>query len=424
MFRQLQLESEAPTMNALTIAPNMHPKFRVWAEVDCDALRHNHRLIRSLLPQGTAVMAVLKASGYGHGGIMAARVLSADGVEAIGVGDSQEAIEMRRHGIDAPILILGAVIPGEMADVIRNRIQVNIHSLEMAKEVNRVAASLGVVAEVQLLIDSGMGRLGAQPNEAPELLDSFPNLPHVKLVGICTHFSSPGETDPAFTRLQIARFNEVVTQARRRGHHSLHIHAASHTALLRHPEASYNMVRPGLALWGITAAPGHSVNSRLSRVLSLKTQVIHLKTVRKGTPIGYSRLWHAPEETRIATLPIGYNDGFPIALTGKSEVLVRGRRCPVVGRVSMDYIMVDVGAVPNASLGDVVTVIGKDGSEEIRVEDLASAIGTIPYEITCRLGRRVKRVYTNERSNPMLSSRYGVVIAGPGLMAAQEAAAA
>lgn len=394
----------------------MSPRFRVWAEIDCAALRHNLRTLRGHLPAGTKVMAVIKANAYGHGAIASAQVLAAEGVDALGVGDSQEAIELRRNGVKTPILILGAVIPGEMADVISNQIQINIHSLAMAEEVNQTAARIGLIADVQLMIDTGMGRLGAQPREADQLLRTLSQMRHVRLRGLCTHFSSPGESDPAFTQLQVSRFNRVVATAHEMGLSGLHIHASSHCALLRFPDAFYNMVRPGLALWGITQSSGHKINSELRRVLSLKTQVIHVKNVAKGTPIGYSRLWNAPVDTRIATLPIGYNDGFPIALTGKASVLIRGIRCPVVGRVSMDYIMVDVGAIPDCSIGEVVTVIGKDGAEEIRVEDLAQALGTIPYEVSCRLGRRVRRVFTNQQASLILSGRYGIAIAESSLL--------
>jgi len=388
----------------------MSPRFRVWAEIDCQALRQNIRTLRGHLPAGTKLMAVLKANAYGHGAIACSQVLQSEGVDAIGVGDSQEAIELRTHGVRAPVLILGAVIPGEMPDVIANNIQINLHSLAMAREANDTAKSIGRIADVQLLIDTGMGRLGAQPHEAPAILDAFADLKHLRLRGICTHFSSPGEADPTFTQLQLTRFKGVVDLAIARGHRDLLVHAASHCAMLKFPEAAFKMVRPGLALWGITQAGPHRVNNELRRVLSLKTQVVHVKDVPQGTPIGYSRLWHAPKDTRIATLPIGYNDGFPIALTGKANVLIGGQRCPVVGRVSMDYIMVDVGHLPQCSIGDVVTVIGRDGFEEIKVEDVAGALGTIPYEVTCRLGRRVKRVFTNQHEQLLLSGRYGVVI--------------
>ncbi len=398
-------------------------QYRVWAEVDCAALRHNFHVIQSYLPMGTGVMAVLKANAYGHGAIASSKVLLEEGASMIGVGDSQEAIELRQNGIEAPILILGAVIPGEMEQVIRNSITVNIHTIDMLREVNAVAERLGVVAEAHLMVDSGMGRLGATPDEAISILQVIRRCRSVKLTGLCTHFSSPTETSPNFSKLQMTRFNQVVDASARLGFGGVTVHAASHAAMLRYPEARYDMVRPGLALWGMTGIGHHPANDELQSVLALRTQIVQLKDVPEGTPIGYGRLWYAPAPTRIATLPIGYNDGFPVGLTGKSEVLIRGVRCPVVGRVSMDYIMVDAGAVPEARVGDTVTVIGRDGSQEIKVRDIAAVLGTVPYEITCRLGRRVKRVYTNQSAALFNSARYGAVTSQPRLIGVRTDAA-
>jgi alanine racemase len=389
----------------------MKHRFRVWAEIDCDALRSNFRVLREELATGAGtdtppkIMAVLKANAYGHGAVAVARELVREQVDAIGVGDSQEALELRNAGISIPILILGAVVPGELEDVLRADVAVNLHSLERMREIDRVARGLNRTATVHLMVDTGMGRLGASTAAAHEILAQIHACPNLKLAGVCTHFSSPGESSPAFTRQQIERFRRIVGEAQRRGFKDVLVHAASHAGFLRFPEARFSMVRPGLALYGLTGAAGHDVNAKLRRVLSLKTQIIFLKDVPEGTPVSYSRMWYSSGPTRIATLPIGYNDGFPVALTGKAEVLVRGVRCPVVGRVTMDYIMVDVGHVPNVSCGDLVTIIGRDGDSEIRIEELSGALGTVPYEISCRLGIRVRRVYVNGGSALTLSGR-------------------
>lgn len=383
----------------------MRENHRVWAEIDVQAIQHNVGVIRRGLRPGTKVMAVLKANAYGHGAVEVARALSgrdpstpsASGktthIDAIGVGDSQEALELREAGIDLPILVLGAIVPGEIPDVIAHGVQANVHSLEMAEEMNRVAERLKTTAEVQLMIDTGMGRLGLDCYQAVALLRQIRKFKHLQLTGICTHFSSPAETNTAFSMRQLERFSVVTELGRSIAGGRIDVHAASHTAIFKFPQAHFDMVRPGLALYGLSLDPGQQSASQLKRALSLRSQVVFLKDVNEGTPVSYSRMWYAPAPTRIATLPLGYNDGIPVGLTGKLEVLIRGKRCPVVGRITMDYIMVDVGQVEGVALGDVATVVGRDGDEEIKLEDLSNKLGTVPYEITCRLGRRVKRVY-------------------------------
>lgn len=373
----------------------MQDRYRVWAEIDLQKVVTNFEIIRSQLTPGTKVMAVLKANAYGHGAVEIARTLAIAGVDAIGVGDSQEALELRQAGIDLPILVLGAIIPGEIDDVISHGVQANVHSLETAEEMDRVAARLKTIADVQLMIDTGMGRLGLDSYSAMSLLRQIRSFKHLRLRGICTHLSSPSERANAFTARQLERFAAIVEMARSIAGARIDVHAASHSAIFKYPEAHYDMVRPGLGLYGLSLTPQIETTQKLQRVLSVKTQVLMVKDVNEGTPISYSRMWYASEPTRIATLPIGYNDGLPVGLTNKAEVLIRGKRCPVVGRVTMDYIMVDVGRVPDIQRGDIATVIGKDGGEEIKLEDIASQLDTVPYEITCRLGRRVRRVYHN-----------------------------
>ncbi len=366
--------------------------YRVWAEIDLNALKHNVACLRQKLKPQTRIMAVLKADAYGHGACEVAWALTEVGVDAFGVGDSQEALELRHQGIKLPILILGAIIPGEIQAVVENDLEINIHSLEMAEEVNRHAARMGRPAKVHIMVDTGMGRLGVDCYNGVSLLQKIKKLPFIQLQGICTHFSSPSETNEAFTKVQISRFETFKEAARSLGIQKCLFHAASHTAFLRYPQSEYDMIRPGLVLYGVCAFRKEP-SLELQRVLSLRSQVLFVKNVSEGTPIGYSRLWYAPAPTCIATIPVGYNDGLRIALSGKAEVLIRGKRCPVVGRISMDYIMVDAGGLENLKRGERVTLIGQDGQGEISIEEIAAQLGTLPYEITCSLGRRVKRLY-------------------------------
>ncbi|NUQ33394.1 MAG: alanine racemase [Planctomycetaceae bacterium] len=377
---------------------------RVWAEIDCDAIAHNYRALRGHVAPATKIMAVLKADAYGHGAVMVAKLLEAQKLDAIGVGDSQEALELRDSGINLPILILGTIVPGEIDLVIGAGVQANLHSLEMAREIAAVARRMGKVAEVQLKIDTGMGRLGADPYQAVRILRALRTMPNLKLRGINTHFSSAGEASRTFTERQLSRFLPVVELAKTLGYHDLTIHAANHAAAISMPHAHFDMVRPGLALYGLSgAAPEFVTPLDLKRVLTLKTQVAFIKDVAEGTPVSYDRKWYAQAPTRIATLPVGYNDGLPVQLTNRAQVLIHGRRAPMVGRIAMDYVMVDVGAIPGVKRGDIVTLIGRDGNEEIKIEELANLLGTVPYAVSCGLGRRVRRVYTG-RSMASLSN--------------------
>ncbi|MBV6514799.1 MAG: Alanine racemase 1 [Planctomycetes bacterium] len=366
---------------------------RVWAEISLDHARHNLKQIRRAAGR-RKVMAVLKANAYGHGAAEMARVFVRDGVDALGVGDSGEALELREAGIKAPILIVGAIIEGEMPAVVEQDLEVNLHTVEMAEALNQEAARQGKRVRVHLKIDTGMGRLGMQPFQAVPFLHRMHNLANLELVGMCTHFSYPYEENPSFTLRQLERFNVAVDVARRLGYDNLTLHAASSLALFRRKESLFNMVRPGVALWGLLPGDERGLAKRLKPVLSWKTRIVFLKDVPEGQPIGYNRTYYTPNPTKIATLPVGYNDGYRRALSNKAEVLIRGKRCPVVGLVSMDYTTVDVSAVPQAQVGDVVTLIGSDGRQAISAEGLAADAGVSVYELLCGLGRRVVRVYS------------------------------
>lgn len=365
---------------------------RVWAEISTGAVRHNLARVRKAALK-RPVMAVLKANAYGHGAVPMAELLVRHGVEYLGVGDSGEALELRQSGIRAPVLIVGGVIPGEMPRVVEAGIEVNLHTVPMAEELNAEAARQGRVVRVHLKVDTGMGRLGMQPFEAVPFLHSLRRLPNLKLVGLCTHFSTPNEPDPAFTTRQLEHFNLAVEVARRLGYDDLMLHASSSLAFFGRKDALFNMVRTGIALWGHLPGDLSGSAGDLKPALQLKTRILFLKDVPEGTPIGYNRTWYSSGPTRIATLPVGYDDGYRTAMSNRAFVLVRGVRCPVVGRVSMDYTTVDVGRVPDAAVGDEVTLLGGAGRDAITLAECAAWAGCIPYEFLCGLGRRVVRVY-------------------------------
>lgn len=371
-------------------SPDNPSRARAWAEIDLAALRHNFAALQEVVGDSCGILSVLKANAYGHGAVAAAREVEACGAKAIGVANLEEGLELKHAGVRIPIVVLGALLDDEIEAAIYEGLEFSIFSLECIEIVNRLASFVGREARVHLMVDSGMGRLGVASFEIEEAFVQIRHAPNLELVGMATHFSSPGEADEAFTRQQIEIFQAAKRLAGHHGFSNLLCHAASHTALLRFPEARFEMVRPGLALFGLQLA-GSTARIALRRVLSLHASVLHVKEIAAGTPISYSRLWQAPCRTRIATLSVGYNDGFRVGLTGQSSVLLHGVRCPVVGRVTMDYLMVDVGAAPMTQRGDQATLIGKQGQEEIRLEELSDALKTVPYEITCGLGRRVER---------------------------------
>ncbi|MGE0432452.1 MAG: alanine racemase [Planctomycetota bacterium] len=386
--------------------------YRVWAEIDLGALQRNADCLAQRLNPDTGLLAVLKADAYGHGAIPVARALTSPvaRVKMIGVGDSQEALELRDAGIvDTPVLVLGTIVPGEVDRVVAADISVCVHDTIRAVQLDDAAAQQSRVARVHLLVDTGMHRLGVRHDQAVELLRVLADCAHLRVEGICTHFSSAGEADRGFSHRQLQRFLTVLAQARELGIEPGHLHAASSAGLLNYPAAHLTMVRPGLSLHGIDPrgarnSHGEADDAGLEPTLSLRTQIAFIKELPEGAPVSYDRTWYTPTTTRIATLPVGYNDGFRRAFSrpsaiggaGGAAVLVGGQRCPVVGRVTMDYTMIDVGGVPDAAVGDVVTLIGHDGEARIGVEELAAWAGTIPYDITCGLGRRVVRLYRTD----------------------------
>ena len=383
---------------------------RVWAEIDLDAIARNLARVRERAGPITRVLAVLKADAYGHGAIPIARRLVAEGIDMIGVGDSSEAIELRRAGLaDVPILILGAVVPAEAGLVVEHDISVCVHSFDRLRLLRETASALGRTVRVHLKVDTGMGRLGVAPPVATEMAREILAEGSVTLDGVCTHLSSTDHPDPSFTRRQLEQFRGVLAELDALGIRPEYVHAANSAALMNGVaggggiDPRFDLVRVGVALYGFDPG-GMAGADELEPALSLRTQVVFLKDHPEGAPIGYGRTYVTDRPTRIATLPIGYNDGYPFALGNRATAIVRGRPVPVVGRISMDYTTIDVGDVPGVSVGDVATLIGRDGDERIRLEELAELAGTIPYEIPCRLGRRVWRI-------PV--SPDGIVPAGP-----------
>ena len=370
---------------------------RVWAEIDLGVLADNLHAMAARLDPGGRLLAVVKADAYGHGAVPVARALEGEpSLWGFGVGDSAEALELRAAGIEAPILILGTIIEDEVPQVVSHDVRVCIHSEDRIRALEAEAERQGRRCTVHVMTDTGMGRLGAQPARAAELARRCQASAWLELEGLATH-PSPSRPGHPFAAVQRARLETLRRELAEDGVAPPLVHFANTAALLGGVGTDLPLARPGISLYGVLGPEQSCRAPELRPVMSLRTQIVYLKDVPAGTPIGYNGTHVTSRPTRIATLPIGYNDGFAYRLGNRGRALVRGRLCPVVGAVSMDYTTLDVGHVVGAEVGDTVTLIGRDGEHELSAHELASIAGTIPYEIICSVGKRVQRVYTRDR---------------------------
>lgn len=336
-------------------------------------------------------MAVVKADAYGHGMFKIASEAVANNVEYLGVARAYEGAHLRKAGIQIPILVFEVVPDEHMAAAIEHDLDLTVTSVRSARQLNNVAELAGRKARVHVKIDTGMGRLGLNQAAAGEEIQTIARLPWIDLVGVYSHFATSEDPDQTFARKQLDVFCRVLADLERRGIPIRLRHMANSGAILDLPGSHFEMVRPGLMLYGYAPRPDMKQQSALSPVMSLVSNVAFLKRVAANTSISYGRRYFAPRETKIATVPVGYGDGYFRLLTGKVEVLIRGRRYPVAGTICMDQMMVDVGPESDVREGDAVTLIGQDGKEAIWCWELANKIGTIPYEITCLVTSRVPR---------------------------------
>ena len=366
--------------------------YRAWAEIDLDALTHNLAVIRRRAGPGVRVMLVVKADAYGHGAIAIANHAIRCGVAAFGVGTSAEALELRASGIRLPILVLGTIIEEEAPDALRNGVHIALHSFDRCAMLQDLAKRLGHPGRVHLNVDTGMGRLGVLPNRAVELLRTIRASSHLELAGVMSHVSATEGAFAASTAEQARAFERVLREARSEQLLRGWIHFANSAAIFTDLRPLYDTVRPGISAYGILPCdlPGAG---DLRPVMSLKSQIVFMKDVPPGSPVGYGSTWRAERVTRVATLPLGYDDGVSWRLSNRGEVLVDGRRAPIIGRISMDYTTIDVTHIPGVQVGDVATLIGADHGETISIEEVARRSDTISYEVACAVGKRVRRTH-------------------------------
>ena len=369
-----------------------------YAEIDLAALKHNYQLIRTSIPRSTEILAVVKADAYGHGFMDISRELETLGVNAFGVAFLAEGIQLRKSGCDKPILLLGGVYPGQERKCIGYNLSTTIFTLEQAQALNQAASGkLFRKANVHLKIDTGMGRLGIPYLDVPPFLVALKNLPNITLEGVISHFASADELSESgqyFTRLQRERFAWALAEVRTAGFKPRYVHIANSAAALLQNIPDCNLIRPGIVLYG--ALPSEDFQGKLDvkPVMRLKSRIAMLKWVEPGTPVSYARRFTAGQRTLIASVPVGYADGYPRALTNRGEALVRGQRATVAGTVCMDWIMLDVTGIEGVAVGDTVTLMGPDGQGHcIQAEELAAWADTIPYAIFCGISKRVPRMY-------------------------------
>ena len=372
----------------------MQPKTepRVWLEIDHRVVKANFEHIAAKVAP-SKVLAVLKADGYGLGALPIARTLLAAGAARVGVAEPEEAYALRELGCD--LQIMSAVLPEEVPDLIRAGVTLPITDLRMAKFIGETAQKLGMTAKGHVKLDTGMGRLGILIEEADDIVPACCSVPGLDAEGIFTHFPMGYVAHGDFTRRQIDLFKGLIARLEAKGIRFKYRHCANSDAINHCPEAvrePFNLVRAGLNLHGLFD-PAENDNSYVAPVLSLKTRLVSVRDLPAGRSIGYSATYRLDRPTRVGTIAGGYADGFPLALSNRGRVLVRGKVCPIIGRISMDYTTIDLSPVPDAQAGDVVTCIGREGDTSISTEEWAQIKGTHPYDIICSFSSRVRRVH-------------------------------
>lgn len=369
----------------------------VWAEIMLDNIIHNYNEVKRLIGPGVQVMAIVKANAYGHGAAEAARALEKAGADCFGVALMNEAVHLRTVGIVKPILILGWTPEEDYSRALDHGITLTVFSLKEAEKLSQISIDRKTKARVHLKIDTGMGRLGlaATENGIREAVEILA-LPGLLVEGIFTHLAKADERDKTFTTKQIELFQKFVSNAEEAAGKRFPLkHAANSAAIIDHPEAHFDLVRPGIILYGLR--PSDEVNLdrvELRQAIALRARISHIKKVARDTPISYGGRFITTRESVIATLPLGYADGYSRLLSGKAQVIHKGKRAPIVGRVCMDQLMFDATDLGHeVKQGDIVTMIGIDNDIFISVDELAGILGTINYEITCMISARVPRVY-------------------------------
>lgn len=372
---------------------------RAWAEIDLDAIAHNVREIRRITSKRAEIMGAVKADAYGHGVMETVRTMLDNGVTRLAVSMLDEAIQLRKLGIKVPILILSYTDPARAEEIILNEVTQTVFSHDLAKALSEAAVRLNRNVKIHVKVDTGMTRVGFMPGySAVKNLLEISRLPHIIIEGLFSHFASADERDKSYTFMQFEKFMSICSELGRVGIHVPVKHVCNSAGIIEFPEMHLDMVRPGIILYGLY--PSNQIDTRkmdLKPAMTLKANVILVKDVEENTCISYGRTYKTSCKSRIATIPIGYADGYTRLLSNKGRVLIHGRTAPIVGRICMDQCMIDVTDLDvEVRTGDEVVLFGRQGDASISVEEVAADIGTINYEVVCIIGKRIPRVYLKD----------------------------
>jgi len=389
-----------PTSEVLTAS------FLTWAEIDLDAIAHNVRAFKRHVGEGVEVWAVVKANAYGHGAVPVASAALAAGATGLAVHRAAEGVELRRAGLEAPILIMGYTLPAGAGQVVHWRLTPSVTTVEFAQALSAQAAAAGVVVPVHVKVDTGMSRYGLLPDEVVPFTRAIASLPGLRLEGLFTHFATADAADQTHVRRQLAVFLDVLAALRAAGIGVPLVHAANSAATMRLPEAHFQAVRIGIAMYGLDPSDEWPPIFEIRPALSLKSRVSRVRDLPAGAGISYGRTFVTTAPTTVALVPVGYGDGYHRILSNRGDVLIRGRRAPIRGRVCMDQFVVEVSHIPGVQQDDQVVLVGRQGDACIRAEEVARLAETINYEVTTSLLPRVTRVY--------LRGGHVVGVSGPG----------
>ncbi|AGX44055.1 alanine racemase [Clostridium saccharobutylicum] len=372
----------------------MEKYFRSYARIDLDAISHNINEVKKRIGHGVKVMAVIKADGYGHGATVLGDFLKNE-VDYYGVATIEEAMELREYGIKVPILILGYTSPSQYLTLVENDITQTVYNIEMAKEMSNAGEKCKKQAKIHIALDTGMTRIGFQPNEDGALaVKEIATFPSLNIEGLFTHFACADEKDKSYSELQIDRYDKFVELLEEKDINIPIKHMCNSAGIMEFDHHRFDMVRSGIITYGLY--PSEDVNKdaiKLKPALQWKTHVVNVKNVDSGHGVSYGATYITKNKTKIATISIGYADGYPRALSSKAKVLIHGSYAPIIGRVCMDQMMIDVTNIDNVEIEDEVTLVGQDGRNAISVEELADIAGSFNYEFVCGIGKRVPRVY-------------------------------
>jgi len=381
---------------------------RAWVEIDLDRLKSNLRRVMDWVGPSRKVLVAVKADAYGHSSVAVSKALAQEGVDMLGVASLEEAIELKRGGAPVPLLILSPSSFVEIPEIVAEGLVSTVSNMEYARRLSAVARAANRRMKVHVEVDTGMGRTGVNYADAVEFIQQLSEAEFIQIEGVFTHFADAERPDKSFVLAQLERFNKVLEGLKERSVEIPLIHAANSAALLDVKESHFNMVRPGLVIYGIY--PSQTVNRHVDvePVMTFKARVAHLNRIRAGESVSYGRTFTARREMTVAVVSVGYGDGYPRALSNKGEVLIAGKRFKIVGLVCMDLTMVDVTDDEGIHMGDEVVLIGKSGKEEITASDVAELSNTISYDVTCSVGPRVPRVFIKRGIPVEVKSLVGV----------------